>query len=508
MMPTFVVMENEWHTLFRDGPIRCGCASHCDARAPPRVNIATSTRSALDQTYFSPHSPMDEFSIRDRESRRTGIHLPKDKVIIKHPCYPDEFGQNDLLTLYAWDTESGGIHIRMTCLALSLIACNSFNGYLTKDRSGMQRVNCDGDRLLPPGQYYFHVPSPTDQPLPYKYPVYPNFQNWSFPHQTIPQDWKTGSDDTTDEISLSDFASARSVSAISSAVIARDKSCIVSGSRDFLHRAHLCPRAETEWFQTNGMSRYNNQLELSGDVATDDMANAIALRPDIHTAFDQGYFMIARKKEHWVLHFLRTTHDLGRDYHRLPVDINPNVAPEFLMVRFAWAVFPLVRSFLERGGERLIKVRQHMDAGFQEVEKVVGKDDVSTLFAKALSRARSASPKKRKPVTIPEENDSVKRPCHESIASFISFCPELSQGGNSGDDLSDTYEVSVSDDERLKMMKKSVLRHQRPTDLSLICCDYSKAEFANALGIEGIPEYGGGHLCERCLGMETRDDLE
>merc|ERR1711881_641030 len=225
----------------------------------------------------------------------------------------------------------------------------------------------DGDRLLPPGQYYFHVPSPTDQPLPYKYPVYPNFQNWSFPHQTIPQDWKTGSDDTTDEISLSDFASARSVSAISSAVIARDKSCIVSGSRDFLHRAHLCPRAETEWFQTNGMSRYNNQLELSGDVATDDMANAIALRPDIHTAFDQGYFMIARKKEHWVLHFLRTTHDLGRDYHRLPVDINPNLAPEFLMVRFAWAVFPLVRSFLERGGERLIKVRQHMDAGFQEV---------------------------------------------------------------------------------------------------------------------------------------------
>ena len=94
----------------------------------------------------------------------------------------------------------------------------------------------------------------------------------------------------------SDFTSAKSVSAISSAVIARDRYCSLSGYRDLLKRAHLCPRSEIEWFQTNGMDQYNNQLELSGDVITDDMANTIALKVDLHRAFDQNHFVIVKKR--------------------------------------------------------------------------------------------------------------------------------------------------------------------------------------------------------------------
>jgi len=40
----------------------------------------------------------------------------------------------------------------------------------------------------------------------------------------------------------------------------------------------------------------------------------------------------------------------------------------------------------------------------------------------------------------------------------------------------------------------------------LICCDYDAAEKANAMDIYGKEEFGGGHLCMECLGMEIRHD--
>lgn len=181
------------------------------------------------------------------------------------------------------------------------------------DRGGKQRFNCDSDQILSAGQYYFHVPHPpsrpsTNQSTVYRYPVYPAFSHWAFPHRNVPQAWYSSDarlDDDADEIPSSDSNSAKSVSAISSAVIARDRCCSLSGYRDLLERAHLCPRSEIDWFQTNGMDQYNNQLELPGDVITDDMANAIALKMDLYKALDQSHFVIVRKRGQWVAHFLR-----------------------------------------------------------------------------------------------------------------------------------------------------------------------------------------------------------
>ena len=451
-----------------------------------------------------------------REQSQDIIKLPKAKTIIKHPGYPDELGQNDLLTFYAWDTEEGGFHASTAHLACSLVACNAFDGYLTKDKCGSQRINCDGDKILSPGHYYFHVPNPPDQPPNSKYPVYPTFSNWKFPHEMIPDDWKSNPADANDN-------STKSVSAISAAVIERDKSCIVSGDRDMLERAHLCPKVETEWFQTNGMRSYNNQGNLFGSAAADDMANAITLRMDIHKAFDRGHFVIARKKGHWVPHFLNPTYDLGRKYHQLVLKMNANVASEFLLVRFAWAIFPLVRSLFEHGGERIVKLRQKTNTGGEEVQKVISKEDVADLFEKGSSRGRSKTPKKRKSDadTTVEECHSVKRQrCgQESLAACCSSNdapgPELSYNDDSDKRLSESREVKSlqppqffdAEDERLWWMKRRALLRQRPDDQSLMCCDYSAAEDAIARGIPGPPEYGESQFCERCLGLEFQDDL-
>ena len=45
----------------------------------------------------------------------------------------------------------------------------------------------------------------------------------------------------------------------------------------------------------NGMRQYNSRLDPHSDCATDDMANAIAMRADIHRAFDEYRFIFTGK---------------------------------------------------------------------------------------------------------------------------------------------------------------------------------------------------------------------
>lgn len=60
----------------------------------------------------------------------------------------------------------------------------------------------------------------------------------------------------------------------------------------------------------------------------------------------------------------------------------------------------------------------------------------------------------------------------------------------------------LSEDARISALRIEALRRGRPDNIRLLCCDYNHAEKANTLGIPGPPEYGGGHLCMECLGLE------
>lgn len=85
-----------------------------------------------------------------------------------------------------------------------------------------------------------------------------------------------------------------SASGITAFVSARDRSCRVSERRgaDYFESAHLVPRSEADWFETNGMGEYNLSQTPLGDWMLDDVRNAIALRKDIHNAFDDRKFII------------------------------------------------------------------------------------------------------------------------------------------------------------------------------------------------------------------------
>lgn len=454
-------------------------------------------------------------------------------IIFKHPSYPDEYGQNILLHLYAWDSPDGGLHAATALLACTLIACNAWDGYLTVERDG-SRLDLQEDDILPAGEYYFHVPRPSTTPIPpsghgshYKYPIYPSFQHWAFPHRQVPSQWR-GEDESCTIIGAT--INTPSVSSVSAAVINRDRSCVVSKYRDCIERAHLCPRNELDWFRKNGMRRYNLRLDISGDVITDDIANALAMRPDIHRAFDDCKFALVRKSGRWTVHFLEKTYDLGRMYHNRPIDI-AGFSPEFVLTRFAWAIFPFVKAFMEQGPERLVKVREQSDEGFREIVKTL--DFAGFEQMNLATRGRSGSPKKRKAADVPQ-TAGMKRLCTslqletDGIQTSLSalegqsergYTPDFSfddgtsaelhctQGHSSGGSISAGQNTVITDDdtenERLCALRINELRKRRPQDSKLICCDYNLAEQANALGIPGKTEYGGGHLCLNCLGLDS-----
>jgi hypothetical protein len=109
---------------------------------------------------------------------------------------------------------------------------------------------------------------------------------------------------------------------------------------DYIKSAHLCLRSQAEWFEANGMGQYNLNTNLSGDFVVDDISNAIALRLDIHKAFDDGKLVIVLKEGKWVVQFLGQTNTLSPDFHNTVVNLDQGISVAFLFARFAWSVFP------------------------------------------------------------------------------------------------------------------------------------------------------------------------
>ena len=443
-------------------------------------------------------------------------------VVIKHPGYPDEFRQNELLMLYAWDIDDEGhkgLHKNTVLTASMLVACNSWNGYLSTDREGHTKVNSSTTNyILPPGTYYFHVPYFGLDAIPnspYKYPIYPCFEHWTFPHAQLPPTWNDGAGELSearetgrenDAVTPRLLPSVPSVSSATAAILSRDKACILSKDIDYRERAHLCPRNEIIWFRKNGMASYNIRQGISGNHLTDDIANALAMRPDIHKAFDACKFAIVRKNRQWVAHFLATTDSMGIKFHNMPINVPAVVRSEFILARFAWVIFPAVKSFMEFGPPRLVKVRVESGGNIQEIEKTMTSAEFSELEPKP-SRSRSYSPRKRTASSSPltENISSLKRRRlkEPSLIEVLSLGTE-DRGGrdtsneNLGDDVDERSEESVIETLRMRELRKRRPNHN-PT---LLCCDYTLAEKKDAAGICGPAEYGGGHLCMECLGGE------
>ncbi|KAI4239049.1 MAG: hypothetical protein LQ349_000657 [Xanthoria aureola] len=209
-----------------------------------------------------------------------------------------------------------------------------------------------------------------------QYAVYPSFQYWTFPHGRLPRGWNFS------QPTRLASGPPPAHSNITSAVLARDQVCIISGHKDIMERAHLCPVQETVWFQTNNMSQYNQSLLLVASNTTDDMSNLIALKEDVRTAFDKKrMFAIVAKQGGWMVQFLQPSNSLDPEYHIIKPKLHPEVAPEHILTRFAWAVFPLLRPFLKQGPERKIRVFEKNTDGFgEETETYMDADTIKKLF--------------------------------------------------------------------------------------------------------------------------------
>jgi hypothetical protein len=139
------------------------------------------------------------------------------------------------------------------------------------------------------------------------------------------------------------------------------------------------------------MSTYNIDLNLDGDNLLRDLTNALLLRSDIHTIFDQRKFVFFPKdKDCLVVHMLEPTSDYGPIYHNTKVDAR-SCGLEFLYARFAWAIFPLLSGFLARPSTSRLVI--HFKAGAKEqVEEEITK---AIVLARKAAASRGNSPSKR-----------------------------------------------------------------------------------------------------------------
>ncbi|KAL9011002.1 MAG: hypothetical protein Q9173_004115 [Seirophora scorigena] len=468
--------------------------------------------------------------------------LPSAIVDIKHPGYDQS---NLLMRFNAFDKfeQQEGIH-HGTVLTACYIVSGCTDGFLTKERGG-RGLELDINGILGEGSYYFVVPDDDH------YAIYPSFKYWSFPHGHLPPGWNN----LQPRCRASGPAPARSNT--TSVVLARDQECLVSGHLDIMERAHLCPQKETLWFLTNEMDQYNQSYGITLDCTTKDLSNLIALRQDIHTAFDRHrMFVFVPKQDKWLIHFLEPSNTLGPLYHNVKASLNHGIAHEHVLARFAWAIFPMVRSFLERGPKRWVRASVTDEDGSKLEENAF--IDGTTITQRFFPpRTRSESPKKRVRTDDGIEDDFQERevgqgghkrrkftqtsglhregtcdtPRIRSNATSLLTLPapkdpsistltasserDLSLPATEGFKLPSKYHDDGIDDHdprvhqlyvresRLDRLRRLEVKRRRPYhNPDLFCCDYDKMTAVAYAAIKGEGDWDAYQICDECLGGE------
>jgi len=324
-------------------------------------------------------------------------------ILFLHPSYDDN--NNVLFKLHAPDTDQNGqpgLFAQFAIDACAVIAGDcAGRGWLSLSRDGSDPV--EATSTLCKDSYYFHL-SDVDSP----YAIVPSFRQWSYPHGRLPPHWQQlqyVSDTVSASVNLT-------TSNLTTAVFIRDRSCRLSGCRDELQVAHLVPDAELDWWEANGMSRYN-----TGSAATlDDTANALLLRADLHITFDSPSVVFVPKPAtdgsmRLVAHALEHSPELEHLYHNH--ELHPTaVGINMLYARFAWSIFTLLDTFLESKVDRRLALRT-TDTGLGDAWGFVTAANCE-LFSTAASRKRSISEDPPLPLPRAPTDSSVSPPRHGS----------------------------------------------------------------------------------------------
>ncbi|KAL8832480.1 MAG: hypothetical protein Q9191_000250 [Dirinaria sp. TL-2023a] len=177
------------------------------------------------------------------------------------------------------------------------------------------------------------------------------------------------------------------IGSTSNAVILRDGSCRITKHTEECDAAHLCPKSEEAWFMDNDMEQYGRQKRMT-DLAINDASNLLLLRADLHRQFDKSQFVFLPKNGGTlVTHVLKNSEEARLLYHNTALHPT-DVAPEFLLARFAWAIFSLVAGFLRKNQSRLLLLNS------ENSEREASAEECYNFSVSASGRSRSISPQK------------------------------------------------------------------------------------------------------------------
>ncbi|KAL0253256.1 hypothetical protein SLS55_010228 [Diplodia seriata] len=303
----------------------------------PWVLAHTSHASSFRITDIFPlHPYVSQFRIAQTSIERPETQ-PVHLVQIFHPGYKDDA---PLLTFHAPEC---GLHHATALTACQIVANNRWDGFLSSTRTGAP-VTIPLAAQLRGSAYYFHVPNTPD------YAVVPRFRDWHFPHGDPPPAWST-------------FRTSGQYSSLSHNLGAgRDHRCRLSGAADALALAHVVPQSERAWFFANCMNKYVGDAARLGFDAMGDAANQMLLRTDLGALFDQGYFVFGPLDDPHAdgavsALVLAPSEDFVAQWQGRQLAWQHGVAAEFLLARFAWAVFWRVTPFLTNGVRRELTAR-------------------------------------------------------------------------------------------------------------------------------------------------------
>ncbi|KAI4266795.1 MAG: hypothetical protein L6R38_008542 [Xanthoria sp. 2 TBL-2021] len=499
---------------------------------PSAIDSLMSQLSGLPQPSSSGlPTPENKLNRAPKSQPPQDRNLPEVDILVKHPGY--EEGENDLMFFLGFDRseEREGLH-HGTVLTACHIVSGRNDGFLAEKKGGT-KIELGFDDILLGGKYYYTVPNDDC------YAIFPSFQHWPFPHGHLPTTWTKLRKPRANRLTP---MPAQSFTA--QAIIDRDPTCLLSALGDIRERAHICPKEESPWFQANGMGKYNLNLFLSADARIDDMANATAMRSDIHKAYDKRLFVMVPKYDCWTVHFMGPTYHLGSLYHNMPVNLHTDVGLEYMFSRFAWTVFPLIRDFLEQGPPRQVRTRARNGNAYQVTDKNLDKEAITKTF---FPRGRSGSPKKRKTggdddQTVADGSAEMEQRGRKRRRSYSSSedaeaedckdCLGLSPKGHSramNDQSQSTGSVPLDrlqttkdsysetgimdkdpriqqlydDEDKYERLRRKELERRRPRhNPDLYCCDYEKHQQSFFAAIKGEGPWDAHELCDECLGGE------
>lgn len=394
-----------------------------------------------------PAAPVEEYTSNTR------------RITFRHPGYGD--GVNILLTLSAFD--NGGIHYETALVACAIVAGNRWDGYFKTTRDQLDAVT---DTVLTAKTYYFYVPPQPAEGADWQYPTSPSFEHWKFP-ETLPPSWITRTQQP------GNFPYSTSI--VSNSI--RMQPCTVTGHGDAVQAAFIVPQSEFEWFLKNNMSDYNLYHDLEGTESLNDISNRLPLRADVRIIFDDKKLIFTPKQSRWVAHFLQNTLDLGALFHNTPVEIGQIASPEFLLARFAWAIFPSA----------------NVNLSFTTPRNMILLGDTGNVTTKALARGDLLSShgemvtRKRKRVAeMSEEGPSGDKGMLGYLETVMSLGESEYERMASSSPRSIASDV-VEGETSLGVLKRRWLIDHRPCSNTSYCCDYHSGKAITESRSDGYP---------------------